>query len=167
MYKCNDTGETVETYSEYLKTKHWNNIKQQMYKKYRYHCCVCGWSHGIQIHHKTYERVGNESLDDLIYICKACHKLYHDNPDLFKGKELVNSPRGTRKTKDPKRLLDNKTLFANYDWMIERQNQKEALNERRKEVLAKKRSKKCPHPNDPKAPQRTGVFLDSIEIEKH
>ncbi len=38
-------------------------------------CQKCGSGSGRrEVHHKTYERVGNERLDDLIVLCPECHE---------------------------------------------------------------------------------------------
>jgi len=77
MYICEDTKEQVETYREYLLTNHWKNIKQKVYLTSVYKCSKCGIKHGLQLHHKTYERVGKELLSDLVYLCRDCHNEIH------------------------------------------------------------------------------------------
>ncbi len=79
MYKCKATNEQVETYQEYLKTNHWKATKVKVFKKYKYHCAKCKTNKNIDLHHKTYKNVGNESMSDLVYLCRTCHKLVHDN----------------------------------------------------------------------------------------
>jgi len=78
MYKCKDTKEEVKTYEEYLKTKHWTNIKKLMYKTFYYQCSACKKKKDLAVHHLTYERVGEEKLSDLIYLCRDCHKSIHE-----------------------------------------------------------------------------------------
>lgn len=43
-------------------------------------CARCGadWNNTSQLHHLTYERVGDESLDDLMPLCSGCHQLITD-----------------------------------------------------------------------------------------
>jgi hypothetical protein len=31
----------------------------------------------LDVHHKTYDRFGNERLDDLIALCRPCHDVVH------------------------------------------------------------------------------------------
>ena len=38
---------------------------------------MCGTNRGVQLHHLTYERIGNEELDDLIALCSGCHQVVH------------------------------------------------------------------------------------------
>jgi 5-methylcytosine-specific restriction endonuclease McrA len=42
-------------------------------------CTVCGTTHDLQAHHKTYEHFGLELLylDDLEMLCDRCHREYH------------------------------------------------------------------------------------------
>lgn len=36
----------------------------------------------LDVHHRTYERLGNESPDDLTVLCRDCHKLFSQNGKL-------------------------------------------------------------------------------------
>ena len=157
MYKCKDTQETVETYGEYLKTKHWDNIKQLMFKTYLYQCSVCGGVQKLQVHHKTYERIGDEDMNDLVYLCKACHRLMHENEALFVGCELSNTKRKT-KTKR-KRLFTRQQLNQFPVWHEEHEKIiKERIEKRAKNKRPNKKT-------DKRATQRTGVYLDTIVVE--
>ena len=90
IYNCK-TGEKVETYIEYLNTNHWKAMKVRMKNHYVYECCFCRTRKRLHIHHKTYERVGNERLSDLVYACKDCHDLLHSEPEkLIKSSKYWN-----------------------------------------------------------------------------
>jgi len=39
-------------------------------------CQYCG-GEATEVHHLTYENIGNEPLEDLIAICRLCHKDQH------------------------------------------------------------------------------------------
>lgn len=78
MYICKDTNETALTYKEYLLTTHWRNLKEKMYKsKYKYECYSCKCKTKLELHHKTYKRIGNERLNDMIWLCRDCHEATH------------------------------------------------------------------------------------------
>lgn len=64
-----------EEYSSYLKSSHWQHIKD-LYKKDR--CELCGNKYQLQLHHRSYRRVGNEKETDLITLCDLCHKSTHE-----------------------------------------------------------------------------------------
>lgn len=38
---------------------------------------MCGETERIHLHHKTYERIGEELLTDLVPLCPNCHTLVH------------------------------------------------------------------------------------------
>lgn len=41
-------------------------------------CWNCGEADGPKnVHHTTYERLGNEAKDDLITLCRPCHEILH------------------------------------------------------------------------------------------
>ena len=69
---------TNEEYKKYLNSSHWKDVKQR-YKasKLIQKCYVCGSKEKIHIHHKSYTRIGNEKLNDLIPLCETCHAKVH------------------------------------------------------------------------------------------
>lgn len=79
-----DSGYSAEWirhhYRDYLQTEHWQDVRRR-YKESRFGrwgCQVCGGRDGLQLHHKTYKRVGRERLTDLIYLCSNCHEKAHE-----------------------------------------------------------------------------------------
>lgn len=73
------------TYKEYLASDHWSEFS----KSYRQSpdtpkvCRCCGFN-SFQLHHKTYERLGNESFDDIAPMCRYCHKELHKAAKKYK-----------------------------------------------------------------------------------
>jgi 5-methylcytosine-specific restriction endonuclease McrA len=65
-------------YAKYLKTEHWKEIRLKVLERDNNQCLMCGTTKNINVHHKTYNNLGNEKLTDLVTICKRCHKLFHD-----------------------------------------------------------------------------------------
>lgn len=65
-------------YSEYLKTAHWNEVRINAIHLAQRSCQVCNAS-GVQldVHHRNYANLGNESSDDLIVLCRDCHSTFH------------------------------------------------------------------------------------------
>jgi 5-methylcytosine-specific restriction endonuclease McrA len=66
------------SYADYLKTDWWMALRTKAYKKAGYRCQLCNNRNNIAVHHRTYERLGNEDLDDLIVLCKECHGKFHE-----------------------------------------------------------------------------------------
>jgi hypothetical protein len=66
-----------KTYDDYLKSKHWKEIKEQ-YKDSDFpkECLVCK-DKKYYLHHRSYVRLGDESLYDFIPLCRSCHYKVH------------------------------------------------------------------------------------------
>ncbi|PYZ94924.1 hypothetical protein CR194_05215 [Salipaludibacillus keqinensis] len=85
------TGEVVDDYDDYLKTRHWRRFKEKYAKKYVKQCTWCDEKENIHLHHMTYERLGNETFKDVIHLCRACHSKVHklENEDTNSLGEFV------------------------------------------------------------------------------
>lgn len=81
---------TQKDYFKYIKSAAW----QQMRKKYyayakklhgRLMCAACHISNQpLDLHHRTYKRLGQEYLMDLVLLCRPCHEAVHDHPKVNK-----------------------------------------------------------------------------------
>jgi hypothetical protein len=50
----------------------------QQLRRTCYRCQVCNASRvQLNVHHRTYERRGNESFNDFVVRCSDCHELFH------------------------------------------------------------------------------------------
>lgn len=77
------------TYAEYLESDHWRNIRKLKLEKTNNACEICGEDEvRLDIHHKNYETLGHESLDDLAALCPYCHSDVHEVIKTLKGKEF-------------------------------------------------------------------------------
>lgn len=65
-------------YIEYLQTDHWKELRKKQLYKSNYKCQVCNKSGELNVHHRTYERRGEEAYSDLITLCEDCHNLFHN-----------------------------------------------------------------------------------------
>ena len=66
-------------YQEYLQTHHWQSRRKQHLKSAGYRCQICNVSGVLlDVHHRTYERRGEEHYKDIIALCRDCHKLFHE-----------------------------------------------------------------------------------------
>ena len=67
------------SYKKYLQTPEWKEIRLKKLKSAYFRCELCNKSgSALRVHHRTYERRGNEWLKDLIVLCKKCHEKFHD-----------------------------------------------------------------------------------------
>jgi 5-methylcytosine-specific restriction endonuclease McrA len=64
-------------YRDYLKTDHWQSVRKQALRRADYKCQLCNASKPLQVHHRTYERRGEEWPEDLIALCGGCHGEFH------------------------------------------------------------------------------------------
>lgn len=65
-------------YKKYLNSSHWKEVKARYRQsKLIQECYICGSKNKIHLHHKSYKRIGNENLNDLIPLCEKCHSLVH------------------------------------------------------------------------------------------
>lgn len=71
-------------YREYLNTPEWQDRRKRHLKSVGYKCQVCNSGGIIDIHHRTYDRRGNEGYRDLIALCRDCHSLFHKEGKLSK-----------------------------------------------------------------------------------
>jgi len=67
---------TTRKYRDYISSERWREIRLEKLKSVDYRCERCGGM-AVQVHHKTYAHLGDESLDDLEALCKACHDEKH------------------------------------------------------------------------------------------
>lgn len=66
-------------YKDYLQTPEWNATRKKMFRRADYQCQLCNANKTtLNVHHKTYDRLGAENYDDLIVLCENCHAKFHD-----------------------------------------------------------------------------------------
>lgn len=69
-------------YCEYLATEHWAEVREKALAADRRACRICSATNGLNVHHRTYVRLGCEDPLDLITLCSSCHGLFHGNGKL-------------------------------------------------------------------------------------
>jgi len=68
-------------YQDYLKSEKWYAIRLKVLTRDDYTCQHCHFkvtSYTANVHHKTYARLGDEELSDLITLCIPCHEKEHE-----------------------------------------------------------------------------------------
>lgn len=68
------------TYARYRQSKKWKALRDQVRKRAGFKCQGCGATAQeklLEVHHKTYERLGDERLEDLVLMCQRCHATEH------------------------------------------------------------------------------------------
>ena len=74
---------TSEQYRAYLQTDEWAHRRNIAVCCALHRCQVCYRGSRLEVHHRTYERVGHEMPEDLIVLCADCHELFHDRLQTF------------------------------------------------------------------------------------
>ena len=78
------SSEYKHEYKVYMDSPEWKARRQLFLSRDGYRCRLCHQPHTpdnpLQIHHATYDRVGNESDLDCISLCGPCHQLFHSKP---------------------------------------------------------------------------------------
>jgi hypothetical protein len=65
-------------YSEYLRTRHWQDVRKRALVWAKWKCQACGKKKPLEVHHNTYA-YWNEQREDVIALCRECHvKLFGD-----------------------------------------------------------------------------------------
>lgn len=69
---------TKDFYHSYITSSKWFQVRNKVFKLQGKQCKKCESKKKLHVHHKTYERLGNESIEtDLVVLCKKCHDTYH------------------------------------------------------------------------------------------
>lgn len=71
-------------YREYINSDQWRAKRMQYLRwrfgyKARWHCENCPSQEPIEVHHKTYEHLGDEQMIELIALCRSCHSIAHES----------------------------------------------------------------------------------------
>lgn len=66
-------------YKEFLGTSYWAEVRRQKLEEANYQCASCGRTERLQVHHTTYDIIGEEleNLEFLDVLCEDCHKRLH------------------------------------------------------------------------------------------
>lgn len=65
-------------YRQYIDSRAWKRKRAKVIAERGSKCEVCGATSGIQVHHKTYKRLGREAPSDLQILCGGCHANSHE-----------------------------------------------------------------------------------------
>lgn len=70
------TSRWPKFYDAYLQSVAWSNKRVEVFEEKGVRCAYCD-DLAYQVHHKSYENVGQEKLKDLEPICESCHEEIH------------------------------------------------------------------------------------------
>lgn len=74
-----EDGEEKEfvDYNEYIQSAKWKEKRNRRVAIDRYRCQKCGSTSKLNVHHLSYEHLGDEPMEDLITLCESCHAAVH------------------------------------------------------------------------------------------
>lgn len=64
-------------YKDYLLTEHWQTFRKKVLRRAGYQCQLCDNAGELNVHHRTYDRLGCEWYSDVIVLCRGCHRRHH------------------------------------------------------------------------------------------
>src|SRR5438105_3787109 len=68
----------ADFYDTYIHSSDWREKRHIMLDWAANRCQQCGYSEDLEVHHRTYDRLGNERVpEDLEVLCSPCHALLH------------------------------------------------------------------------------------------
>ena len=69
-----ENTEWRKKYDAHIRSAQWKGTRAAIFMMRGAKCEDCGYgSATLQLHHLTYERMGNERLTDLVILCRKCH----------------------------------------------------------------------------------------------
>lgn len=63
----------MNRYKAHLRSRKWREIRQAKLQSAGHKCEWCGETGKLEVHHKHYNTLGNESSNDLLTLCQSCH----------------------------------------------------------------------------------------------
>ena len=65
-------------YREYLRSPEWRRTRGAALHRANFRCMLdVTHSEDLEVHHRTYERLGRELATDLVVLCRSCHRIHH------------------------------------------------------------------------------------------
>ena len=64
-----------QRYNDHLNSDEWRDLKRKIVRERGNMCERCGSAGLLHLHHKTYDRLGEELPSDLELVCVDCHKI--------------------------------------------------------------------------------------------
>jgi len=65
-------------YLDYISSDVWKAKAYDAREKAGNKCQLCNSPYYLRVHHRTYDRLGRETISDLITLCSNCHSKFHN-----------------------------------------------------------------------------------------
>jgi hypothetical protein len=84
----------LKSYREYITSNRWISTRDHYRASKALKTCVVCRDPNVELHHKTYQRLGRERLTDLVPLCQTHHDELHERSlDLWRGPALLLAER--------------------------------------------------------------------------
>jgi len=117
---------TKAEYEDYLRSPRWVAMSRDV-RRFRRECEKCSFPYELNVHHRTYERLGHERMSDLIVLCRSCHARTHFLDDLDSMPEyllLGSSKDGAKqRIKDQQKEAREKNLDRSHEIKTNKEKQ--------------------------------------------
>jgi len=151
------------SYRKYLRSPEWKEKRQEVLNHYGNKCFICGTKAGsskgidiwgnnyfcvLEVHHMTYQTLGEEEMRDLIPLCKQkCHFLVHKLIDSYRNSEKYHHYDGCLLEQDVGKIVFNfeKACADSVDYHLKKgidYNKTKDFKKKLKMARSKKFSKK-------------------------
>jgi hypothetical protein len=97
----------VVDYDEYLRSPSWREKRDYVLLRAGYRCQVCNGKERLEVHHRTYDRLGHEDPEDLTVLCRGCHEAFHSS-----GRVMVGRSDHSSEWTKPHRVLSAALMLA-------------------------------------------------------
>jgi hypothetical protein len=146
MAQANALTNRQREYREvYLRSGHWQNVRTLALERAEHRCQVCNAAKHLDVHHRTYERLGEERDADLTVLCRKCHDLFHDSGRQTQRASKAKKPKQRKKKRGvgytaPKQKPQHRKITAENEKLhriqVENRERQEAARRAREGRLA-------------------------------
>lgn len=67
----------TKEYRQYLNSPEWKKLRESFISHKGSKCEKCGSESNLQVHHLHYKNIFKEKFEDLMVLCKSCHRKEH------------------------------------------------------------------------------------------
>ena len=76
-------------YQVYIDSRPWQRLRVRILKRDRNQCTKCGRKHELDVHHLNYDQLGQEQEEDVVTLCRRCHRDEHYYADYIEPTEKM------------------------------------------------------------------------------
>jgi 5-methylcytosine-specific restriction endonuclease McrA len=64
-------------YADYITSELWQITAAEAKARAHHQCMLCPETRALEVHHRSYARLGHERPEDLVVLCWWCHRRHH------------------------------------------------------------------------------------------